>query len=174
MTKHHSPTTTIGTKGETSLGVGESGEVRKKHAGGRPSTYKPEYCDEIVKYFDIEPHFETPVEKYDKEGNLKETRISFVPSDLPTFAGFASSIGVWSDKLNKWAKKDKKFRQAIKRCKSFQEKILVTNALRGEYSPAFSIFFAKNNLGWKDRQDITTGDKPLENLVVYRPERSEK
>lgn len=145
---------------------------------GRKTKYKPEYCEEMMKYFDVEPLFETPVDIYDKKGNLKLSKVAFVPNNLPTFAGFAVQIGVCVDTLHEWENgrypddyKDEKLRgqlkhpefsETIKRAKACQEKILVTNALRNNYNPTFSIFFAKNCLNWKDKTetDVTSnGDK---------------
>ena len=132
---------------------------------GRPTDYDPKYCDELLDYFNIEPHFETPVERQLKNGTV-ETSIRFIPSDLPTLAGFACKIGVHRDTLNQWSKDHPEFSDAIKKGKEHQERILVINALKNGYNPAFSIFFAKNNLGWKDRQDFTSGDEKLDFKVV--------
>jgi len=132
-----------------------------KHAGGRPTIYKKEYVGELLKYFNVDPSFEVPVDFYDKQGNIKKSTVTFVANDLPTLAGFASKIGVHRETLNNWGEEHEEFFDAIKRAKDFQENILVSNALGSRYNPAFSIFFAKNNLGWKDRSDITTDDEPI-------------
>jgi len=137
---------------------------KQKNLGGRPSKYKPEYCDQAIKYFNIEPHFETPVETQKK--GVVETKIKFIPADLPTLAGFAKKIGVSKDTLNEWRKVYPKFSVAIKKGKTAQEHILITNALKGGYAPAFSIFFAKNNMGWKDKQEqsVNMTVSPYDNL----------
>jgi len=83
---------------------------------GRPSKYKSDYCDELIKYFDIEPHFETPVITTYKDGTTKE-EVKFIPSDLPTLAGFAKKIGVHRDTVNQWEKDHKEFSDAINRAK---------------------------------------------------------
>lgn len=118
----------------------------------RPSKYKPEYCKEIIKFFDKEPHFETPVITTYKDGTTKE-EIKFIPCDLPTLASFASKIKVHRDTIHEWSKKHPKFSDSIKRAKELQEKILVTNGLKGLYSTAFAIFTAKNIIGWRDKKD---------------------
>lgn len=145
-------------------------DTKDKHAGGRPTDYDQKYCEEIIKYFNIEPHFETPVEKQLKNGTVT-TSVKFIASDLPTLAGFASKIGVCRDTLNEWETKYPEFSDAIKRCKSFQENILVTNALKGSYNPTFSIFFAKNNMNWKDKTetDITSEGKQIVGFNYISP-----
>src|SRR3990167_11237116 len=84
--------------------------------GGRPTKYKKELCDDLIKYFDIEPHFETPVITTYKDGTTKE-EVKFIPADLPTLAGFAVSIKVHRDTLNKWSEVHKEFSDAIMRAK---------------------------------------------------------
>ncbi|MBX3451501.1 MAG: hypothetical protein KF777_18175 [Planctomycetaceae bacterium] len=46
------------------------------------------------------------------------------------------------------------FSDAIKKAKTSQEHCLVTNGLRGNFDKTFSIFFAKNVLGWEDVQHV--------------------
>jgi hypothetical protein len=129
---------------------------------GRPTKYDKKYCEDVMKFFNIEPHFETPVTITYKDGTTKE-EIKLIPSDLPTLASFASNIGIHRDTLNQWTKDHKEFSDAIKRAKEHQERILVTNGLLGLYQGAFAIFTAKNVIGWRDKTetDITSGGKPL-------------
>jgi len=148
-----------------------------KHAGGRPTDYKKAYCEELVKFFNVEPYFETPVTYKDKKGNVTD-KVIFVAADLPTLAGFAKKIGVSRDTINQWSNHEE-FSDAIKKGKECQESILTTNALRGDYNPAFSIFFAKNNLGWKDKTetDLRVKELPkplLSNLDVSNNDSSEE
>ena len=144
----------------------------------RPTKYKPEYCKEIIEFFDIEPHFETPVVFTDKKGNTRE-EVKFIPSDLPLFSAFAVSIGTHRETLINWTKAvDKKgnlkypeFFDAYKKAKEYQRNILITNGIKGLYSVAFAIFTAKNIIGWKDRQDITSDDEKIEGIILYKPKK---
>lgn len=141
--------------------------VTKVHAGA-PTKYDKKYCKEILDYFDIEPHFETPVTITYKDGTTKE-EIKLMPSDLPTLAGFAVKLGVHRDTLNEWASVHKEFSVAIKQAKECQEHILTTNGLQGLYAQPFAIFTAKNVVGWRDKTDtdITTkGDKIEQTQVI--------
>tara|TARA_B100000315_G_scaffold260662_1_gene323805 strand:- start:2297 stop:2674 length:378 start_codon:yes stop_codon:yes gene_type:complete len=75
---------------------------------------------------------------------------------------FAWLIGVDRDTLKEWAnKRDEdgdlvypEFSAAYKRVTDAQERILITNGLKGGYQANFAIFTAKNVLGWRDRQDL--------------------
>jgi len=104
--------------------------------GGRPTKYKKNYCQEIIKYFDKEP-FEI------KEG--KE-----VPVNLPTFEKFAVYIDVNYDTLQEWRKKHEEFSESYKKAKNLQKNILIINGLRGNYNSTFAIFTAKNITDMRD------------------------
>jgi len=141
--------------------------TKKNHAGA-PTKYNPKYCEEILDYFDIEPHFETPVIITYKNGTTKE-EVKLMPSDLPTLAGFAVKLGVHRDTLNEWAKTYEEFSDAIKRAKDCQEQILITNGLQNLYAQPFAIMASKNILNWRDRKDITSDDHELKGPVPYLP-----
>ncbi len=134
-----------------------------KHAGGRPTKYDPKYCEEIIKFFDQEPHFETPVVTTYKDGTTKE-EVKFIPCDLPTLAGFAREIRVNRDTINQWAKDYKEFSVAIKYAKDLQEHILVTNGLKGLYAQPFAIMATKNIMQWRDKQELGV-DGTLEVII---------
>ena len=129
---------------------------------GRPTDYDPKYADMLNEYFGIEPGSEREV-----ENSKGEVQIVYAPNNLPTLAGFARKIGVHRETLLNWAKLGDddepihpEFFDAYKKAKDSQEYILMINGLRGGYHPAFSIFTAKNVIGWRDSQhlDHTSGD----------------
>jgi len=124
---------------------------------GRPSKYEPKFVDQLYKYFDIEAHFETPVIETRKDGSTKES-IKFIPSDLPTKAGFAKSIKISRDTLYEWERVHPEFKEAMAFAEVCQEHILIQNGLKGLYNPIFAVNTAKNVLGWRDKQEITGKD----------------
>ena len=129
--------------------------------GGRPTKYKEEYCQKLIKFFNIAPHFETPCITTLKNGTTKE-EIKFIPSDLPLLSTFAVSIGVCRDTVYEWANgKDKdgklrhpEFSDALKVAKDCQRRILITNGLKGLYNNTFAIFTAKNLIAWRDKTEV--------------------
>lgn len=141
----------------------EEQQEQTKRPVGRPTLYKPEYVEQLIEFFDKEPFEHVP--GIDKAGNEK---MEMVPAKFPTLARFATKIGVTRDTLYEWstAKNDDEtlkypeFSYAYKRAKDFQEAILVEGAMAGAFTPSFSIFTAKNVLGWKDKteQEITGAD----------------
>ena len=131
---------------------------------GRPTLFKEEYADQLIEYFDKEPFERRPL--LEKECNERGSEI--VPAKFPTLARFAAMIGVTRETLHDWATskneegelKHPEFSYAYKKSKDFQEAILVEGAMANAFHANFSIFTAKNVLGWRDKmeQEITGAD----------------
>jgi hypothetical protein len=141
-----------------------------KNKGGRPSKYKPEYCQEIEDFFDIEPYREVTDTYTYKDGTTKDT-VKLLPNDIPFIRDFAKKIGVNVDTLYEWAKQHKEFSESLKAVKQLQEKILVINGLNGTYNSTFAIFTAKNVIGWRDKSEVdhTSGGERIEGFNFIRP-----
>ena len=108
---------------------------RKPRPGeGRPTKYKNEYCAAIISYFINSERF-------------------------PTFEGFADSIDVCVDTIMDWTRAHDEFFRAYTRAKDIQCNRLVIGAIENKYNSQFAQFFAKNNLGFKDKveQEISGG-----------------
>jgi hypothetical protein len=132
---------------------------------GRPQTYGPEFIESLAEkaeeYFGRDG-FETII--VGEGDNAKAHR---VPRPFPTLARFALDNGILRETLYEWANRVDdngnpvfpRLAHAIKRTKEYQEALLVEGALLNVYAPAFSIFFAKNNLGWKDKVETEVTGK---------------
>lgn len=149
---------------------------------GRPSSYKLEFCDKLIVFF--QSFADTPFTKevvskttkyYDEEhgGGMKEEHVDykFVGKKFPTLFGFARSIGVDYDTILGWSKarvgpkpgKDEKdvrpfkypeFIGAYKQARLFQTEYLTAIGMGGMAPSAFAIFTAKNTIGWRDKNEI--------------------
>ena len=130
---------------------------------GRPTLYKPTYCDKIINYFADFPLYRTRVasERIDKNGDTHK-RFEEVTNDYPTLRDFAVSIHVRHCTLLSWAKKFPEFTEALKEAKQIQENIIVKNAFLHRFNSTFSIFALKNIAGWRDHRDDLNKDN--ENL----------
>ena len=119
------------------------------------SKYKPEYCEEIIKFFSV-PHTRERLKCrfYDKTGNLSREEFEEVADDLPFFSKFARKIKTTTKTLNKWKEKHPEFCNSYNIAKELQKEFLVNNGLRGMYPPASFIFTAKNITDMKDEQYI--------------------
>lgn len=128
--------------------------------GGRPPSYELKFCQAIIDYFSTpasqEYTYKETLEYY-KDGGIK--RKSFekkpLPNKLPTFYGFAASIGVNQDTLHEWKKKHKEFSEAFASAKELQKEFIIENGLSGASPSTFAIFVAKNLTDMKDKQEIT-------------------
>lgn len=109
-------------------------------SGGRPTKYKPEYCQQLVDYFN------RPLAV--SNGRKKEA------SELPMLIGFAMEIGVCVDTLHEWQNVHPEFSEAYKKAKKLQEQLIAANAMNNRYNAYFAQFMLKNNHGWKDKQEV--------------------
>lgn len=121
---------------------------------GRPTKYKPEYCQAIIKFFDVEPYEDKPLDHYDKDGNVKWTDYKRVANRLPTLRNFAKSIEVSIDTVYEWIKQHEEFSDAFTHAKDLQKWFLIENGLNGCYNPMFAIFTAKNITDMRDKQEV--------------------
>lgn len=145
---------------------------------GRPSKYKPEFCEEMIKYFSVDAYRKETMEKsteYFKDGVKKKESEKFklVPNKLPTFFNFARSIGVSTEAILRWKearigrleksavdKKDNRlfkypqFRGAYNDVKQLQKEFLMELGLAGASPPASFIFVAKNITDMRDKIEV--------------------
>ena len=168
----------------------------KKHPGGRPTKYKPQYAEEMIKFFDcVKFNRVVKSEKTTiKSNGTKEiwTEYMYQTNDLPTFAKFARKIGVSHDALAdwvdvKWPKDYEKkelagkhkypeFSEAYNSCKQLQKEFLIDNAIKGFIPPATYIFTAKNISDMRDKQevDLTSKGKFIAGFKMIAPGMAEK
>ena len=116
------------------------------------SLYDKKYCQKMIDFFTVE-HTIT-----NSEG--KE-----VANKLPMFEKFAVEIGVSSSTLRKWKDDYEDFSAAYKKCKDLQFQMTNDLAMRGFYNPTYTIFWAKNALGMKDKQEVENTGQATQ--VVY-------
>ena len=109
---------------------------------GRPSNYKSEYCEKIIKFFSIKPYI------YNEKTKKHE------PNDIPFLSSFARSIGIPTSTMDLWVKANPDFLEAYKKAKELQQEFIVQNAIRGNYEQPMSIFTLKNVCGWRDKTEV--------------------
>lgn len=117
-------------------------------AGGRPSKYKPEYCELLI----------------------KEMSRGF------SFEAVAGLLEVNVDTLYEWVKKHKEFSDAKKiafgRNRYFWEKIgidNIKNIYQGDnLNTTLWIFNMKNRFGWRDTKEESVDDNKQPSASVYK------
>lgn len=147
------------TKGEAKKEVVIVPEADAKVGAGRPTKYKPEYCQMMLDFFDIEVMKRVEIEV---KPNIKDVR--YVPNTFPTITRFASKIGVTRDTLYEWAsKKDEKgnlvnaeFSDTLTRCQDLQETLMVEGGLSGAYDSKVLIFLAPNLTRLKNKVEVSS------------------
>lgn len=115
----------------------------------RPKKYLKKYCKMMLDYFNREPTYKEEM----LNGQLKTIEVEKI-SDLPTFEGFATSIGVCDDTIVNWTKEFPEFLATYKICKSYQKYILVQNGLNGNYNSNFAKFVAINATDMVEKKEI--------------------
>lgn len=102
----------------------------QKHPGGRPTKYKPEYCDKVVAHM--------------KDGGSMHE--------------FAREIEVHIDTLYEWMKVHEEFSEAVKKGKSFSQGWWMGIARRSLFTNNFNHVLwymnMKNRFGWRDKQEV--------------------
>lgn len=108
-------------------------------AGGRPTKYKPEYCDALIEHM----------------------------SQGLSYQSFAGVIGVSIECLYEWERTYTEFsdakKEGIQKCMLVWEKIGINGALGKikNFNSASYIFNMKNRFGWRDKQDIEVSSSPV-------------
>lgn len=130
---------------------------KPKHAGGRPSKYKPEFCNKLIELFDIEPWEEREIPHY-KDGEVAWTDIKRLPARMPTLRKFAKEIKVCISTVYGWldSKHDsfqKEFLYAFTCAKEIRKDWLIDVGLSGGAPPASFKFVAVNVTDMTDKQD---------------------
>lgn len=133
---------------------------------GRPTKYKPKYCNEIIDYFEmcsqeLERFLETPSLYTIEMGKS----VRFKPFKFPTLYKFAASIGVCRDTLHEWGKVYPKFSDSISRCKSIQAHMALMMGINDLGNAYIINAMLKNNHGWKDKPDDENKNKPSTILI---------
>jgi len=123
--------------------------------GGRPTKYKPEYCDMIIEHFQKEPVITLYKEEYNRDGSLKCKTPIITAAQFPTFQSFAANIGVNIDTLHEWKKIHEDFSESYARAQELQEHIWLVNSMSNLYNSQFAQFFGTNCLGYKNKSEIT-------------------
>lgn len=142
---------------------------------GAPSDYKPEYCDALIKYFDVPPYREIPETWYNPDGSVKRESMKLVANPPAHIGGFARSIGVSKVTVYEWAKRYPDFAYSLLHARDMRRAMIIDNALSGLYNPLFAKLAAANLFGWHDRQDVNhTGEVKSVIIRYHKPEREGK
>lgn len=138
--------------------------VKLKHAGGRPTKYKPEFCEAIIEFFDIEPYKEVVKKRFTRKDGEVIEEMGLQANDPVFFEDFAYSVGVSMESVVAWTKIYPEFLTAYLHAKHLQLKHFAINGNQQTFNSYFAIFTVKNISHWRDKIDIEheLGDKTLD------------
>ena len=116
---------------------------------GAPTLYRDEYCAMVVEYFASReiPTMQSP----DNRESVAQTYAT-----MPTFQGFAGSIGVSTKVLYDWQGRHASFSESCARARDIQEQWFICGLNTGGINPTGGIFVSKNILKWRDKTEIET------------------
>jgi hypothetical protein len=123
---------------------------------GQPTLYKEEYCDMLLKHYDIPALVPELIREYNEETKEWETKEGkeWVANKIPDVLSFSRKIGIHRDTFYEWIKKHDEFSDTYKKCKDIAEDIWRENSMFGRYQIAYTIFYGKNIFNWKDKQEV--------------------
>lgn len=121
-----------------------------KRPVGRPTDYKPEYCQMLIDYFSIEPYKEIQKKIYTKSGALIEIPEDR-PADFPSLAGFCIKIGIHRDTLHEWTKNHPEFSDVYRLAKEYQENYLLVNGNKELIPTNFATFLLINHSNYRQK-----------------------
>jgi hypothetical protein len=96
-----------------------------------------------------------------KNGDEVTVGREIIPTDYPTFEGFAAKIGVDTDTLRNWCDDHDRFRCCYAWAREKQREILLVNGIAGRYNPNFAKFVAINCHGMQEKV-VTENTGPVQ------------
>lgn len=122
---------------------------------GRPTKYKPEYCDQVEAYFR---------EKCPEDSQN---------THLPKIESFARYIGISRKTLYNWEEKHPEFGDALDEIRTRQAEQLIDDGIYGgrEVNATIVKLLLQNNHGMRERRDVTSDDKPLDTFTDEQVDR---
>lgn len=131
----------------------------------RRSSYKRAYCDKVIEYFT------EMLEKRDQKGLIKT---------IPSYVGFAKTIGVTTRTLENWRKQYKNFGEACDECDALLQATIIGEGLSFRMHASFAKFILSSRYGMREKVEISRDSeemivpKVLEELLAQRARREQK
>lgn len=125
---------------------------------GRPTNYRPEYCQAIVDYFASRISWEINT---DAKGSAKA-----IPSGkIPTIARWCHSIGVSTRVLDDWQRRHPEFAEAYQMARELQQSFAIELAAAGIGTSMMNTFMQVKH-DWRVAKEQEEENKPLEIRIV--------
>lgn len=136
-----------------------------KHAGGRPTKYRPIYCKKLIEFFSSPPVTVKKRQIVTKSGvRIEDVE---VPNDLPTIEGFARKMGIAIQTVYNWERTQPEFMEAVIEARALRKNFLIQNGLKGFYQPNVWQFITQNLTDMRTQQKVEVDGVVTINLVNY-------
>jgi hypothetical protein len=133
--------------------------AKKPTKMGRPTKYKPKFCQMLVDFFDIEPFEKIELPHYQNDGKtIKWKDYKLIPARMPTLRKFAKKIDVNIFRVYCWIDEKsptyhKEFSDAFACAKDIRKDWLIDLGLSGLTPPLSYKFTAINVTDMRDQQE---------------------
>lgn len=132
---------------------------------GRPTKYRPKYCEQIISFFDREHTYEGEVTHTNKKGE-SWTAYQTKANPVPLMCSFAHWLGVDVSTLNRWCNDHPSFCKAVTHAQELQLLHLATITGMGLYNANWSVFMAKNISKWRDKKELEHSGN-VDSTILY-------
>jgi hypothetical protein len=125
-----------------------------KHPGGRPTKYRPELCQDLIKFFDRPLYIKKKTRKWlNGEEVICEEE---VPNKTPFFIHWCMKHKLSWQTPHNWLKEYPEFLDAYNRSKILLEAFLVELGIKGDHNGFMTFQTLKNVSGWRDKTEVET------------------
>lgn len=125
---------------------------------GRPTNYRPEYCQAIIDYFADPTSW---VINTDAKGSSK----AIPSSKIPTIARWCHGIGVSTRTLDDWQSRYPEFSEAYQMARELQQSFVIELGAAGIGTSLLGAFMQVKH-DWKVEKEVEEEVKPLEIRIV--------
>jgi hypothetical protein len=126
---------------------------------GKPTSYRPEYCQAIVTYF-------SNPESWDINTDMKGSAKAIPKSKLPTFERFAAGIGVTTRALENWRDAHEEFGEAYRIASGLQKSFLMELSAAGLGTGAVALMLQINHKMRLEKEEEQAGNETIQKVVV--------
>ncbi len=139
---------------------------------GRDPDYKPEYCQDLINFFDVEPFRPVPETWYNPDGSVKRETMKMVPNPPAHLSQWARKTGISSATVYNWARAYPEFLEALSHARAIRKAQVIDNSLTGLYNPIFAKLAAANWFDWHDKQETHHSGEVKNTIIRYtKPDR---
>lgn len=127
-----------------------------------PSKYRPELCESLISFFEIEPIVYIKEVTTYKDGTTNEKEVPRA-SSTPYLIHWCRQNNICPDTIAEWRSRYPEFCRALIIAKQLQEAFIAECGLKEAHNAFMSFQALKNVSGWRDNREIeVTGDLSVE------------